>query len=350
MRRVGAAVGPTMTNVEGALVWVAAVLLALAVALLVMAIVARSRATALPRSLLVQYTPTVGTSIVEDAILAGRERRAISAALIDLAVRGRLRLLVEGDITREGIALQAVDESSLTDDERRLLSVVAGPDTPSGYSKRLSRDRRRIARRARGLIDMYVRRLQRDGLLDGTLRGRSAIRWCCVGVLFASVVTLAAPADPGAFGVASLAAAVSISALAVAPAGRTRRFTPQAQTRRAHLDGIRQYLALAEADRFRVLQSPTGARQGVDGEVARFALNERLLPYAVLFGLEKEWLRVLRVGYDELEDSSAAVLADAGARVAQVIDVGAALHGVANIAFAADHAVDAAGAVLDGLF
>ena len=129
------------------------------------------------------------------------------------------------------------------------------------------------------------------------------------------------------------------------PAGRTRRFTPQAQTRRAHLDGIRQYLSLAEADRLRVLQSPAGARQGVDGEVARFALSERLLPYAILFGLEKEWLRVLRFGYDELEDSSAAVLADAGARVAHVIDVGAAVHGVANIAFAADHAVDAAGAV-----
>src|SRR5690606_10798655 len=58
-----------------------------------------------------------------------------------------------------------------------------------------------------------------------------------------------------------------------------------------HLQGLREYIRLAEADRLRMLQSASGAERadsGVGGvDVVR--VYERLLPYAVLFGLEREW-------------------------------------------------------------
>src|SRR5690606_19474130 len=58
-----------------------------------------------------------------------------------------------------------------------------------------------------------------------------------------------------------------------------------------HLQGLREYIRLAEADRLRMLQSASGAeRSDADagpGDVVR--VYERLLPYAVLFGLEREW-------------------------------------------------------------
>jgi uncharacterized membrane protein YgcG len=71
---------------------------------------------------------------------------------------------------------------------------------------------------------------------------------------------------------------------------------------RDHLLGLRRYIDLAEKDRLAYLQSPQGAlREPVDvntpGEVVK--LYERLLPWAVVFGVEKKWMAVLERLYQE---------------------------------------------------
>lgn len=72
---------------------------------------------------------------------------------------------------------------------------------------------------------------------------------------------------------------------------------------RDHLAGLELYIRMAEQDRIRVLQSPEGAERrdisspvAADGSVDRvqaLRLTERLLPYAVVFGQEKEWAKEL---------------------------------------------------------
>ncbi len=72
-----------------------------------------------------------------------------------------------------------------------------------------------------------------------------------------------------------------------------------------YLEGIREYLTLAEEERLRAAQAPqtadlvsSGTRgfgdqpNQPDAEVVN--LYERLLPYAVLFGLERDWVEVVR--------------------------------------------------------
>ncbi len=59
------------------------------------------------------------------------------------------------------------------------------------------------------------------------------------------------------------------------------------------LSGLKVYMELAEEERLAVLQSPEGAiRRGDDRYVV---LHERLLPWAVLLGLAKEWAKELDV-------------------------------------------------------
>jgi len=69
-----------------------------------------------------------------------------------------------------------------------------------------------------------------------------------------------------------------------------------------HLWGLRDYISLAEKDRLTFLQSPSGAqlRHDVSIDAQVLVLNEKLLPYAVLFGLEKEWVRELGANYESL--------------------------------------------------
>ncbi|MFT4030207.1 MAG: DUF2207 domain-containing protein [Protaetiibacter sp.] len=76
--------------------------------------------------------------------------------------------------------------------------------------------------------------------------------------------------------------------------------TPDGAEYREQLLGLRDYIRLAEADRLRVLQSPSGAERAqiespVDpSDTAQLLrLNEKLLPYAILFGLEKQWVQQL---------------------------------------------------------
>jgi uncharacterized membrane protein YgcG len=59
-----------------------------------------------------------------------------------------------------------------------------------------------------------------------------------------------------------------------------------------YLLGLKEYIKLAEADRLKYLQSPQGAEKTpIDPNNPKqlVKLFEDLLPYAILFGLEKEW-------------------------------------------------------------
>ena len=78
---------------------------------------------------------------------------------------------------------------------------------------------------------------------------------------------------------------------------RQRVHTPAGAEAREHLEGVREFIRVAEADRLRYLQSYTGAERREDGSVSVVHLYERLLPYAMLFGMVKEWSKVLQVAY-----------------------------------------------------
>src|SRR5690606_2570681 len=68
-----------------------------------------------------------------------------------------------------------------------------------------------------------------------------------------------------------------------------------------YLEGVREFIRVAEADRLRMLQSYTGAERRSDGGVDVIHVYERLLPYAILFGQEKEWGTVLEHAYGQAQ-------------------------------------------------
>lgn len=59
-----------------------------------------------------------------------------------------------------------------------------------------------------------------------------------------------------------------------------------------YLEGLKLYISVAEEERLKMLQSPEGAEKvQIDGSDKKqlVKLYERVLPYAILFGQEKEW-------------------------------------------------------------
>ncbi|MDB5165916.1 MAG: hypothetical protein JWM00_806 [Candidatus Saccharibacteria bacterium] len=70
---------------------------------------------------------------------------------------------------------------------------------------------------------------------------------------------------------------------------------------RRYLDGLKMYIKVAETDRLKMLQSPEGAQKvkvSADDPAQLVKLYERVLPYAVLFGEEKEWNKQIGSYYE----------------------------------------------------
>ncbi|MCA9341494.1 DUF2207 domain-containing protein [Candidatus Saccharibacteria bacterium] len=73
-----------------------------------------------------------------------------------------------------------------------------------------------------------------------------------------------------------------------------------------YLAGLKMYIKIAEEDRLRYLQSPEGAEKvseiagkDISNPIKRVVLYEKVLPYAILFGQEKQWSKQLGGLYEQ---------------------------------------------------
>ena len=240
--------------------------------------------------------------------VAGVSAQTAPAQLVHLAVRGAIRF--EDGEPESGIfgpkaarpVLRLVDASRAIDplDAEALRALF--PAGAAGEALTLPEE-------DEGFSDQ-MQALQTAGTTAATERGYFTTvasptarlwAWISIGlVLVLGGFTVAAILVRGtplpllfiAMGVVALVAAV-------ASAVRQRVYTPLGAETREYLLGVREFIRVAEEDRLRMLQSYRGAERRADGEVDVVQLYERLLPYAMLFGMEREWTRVLQVTYEE---------------------------------------------------
>lgn len=333
----------------------------------------------------VQYAPERGSTVLRDALLLEADRRAASAALIDLAVKRKVTIVAGG--RREPIGVELASNVILTAEEVALLEVLFGPEHTPGRVRRFSSARRALGSRLRTLVFTTEHALARDGLIaerrvtwPGVTLTVFAYLGMLVEVLFL-VFTLVA-GDWPALILTIVAVAATIATIFVTPAW-WRHFLPPSRPKREHLAGLRQYMELAEADRLRVLQSPSGAMlratDAASGRVelraadaaagatpasspsdeslpdaateplARFHLHERLLPYAVLFGLEREWIAQLKLDGAALDRTNLDTVGDLLEVTAEIGDVFDAVGSLSELPAAVGDLTDGAGSVITGV-
>jgi hypothetical protein len=340
----------------------AVMLLAIAPAFLILGLgfVARAIAAQRVTALIVQYAPERGATVLRDALLVNADRRAASAALIDLAVKRKVRLLAGGS-KREPIGVEISPNALLAAEEIALLEALFGPEHTHGRVRRFSSERRALAGRLKTLVQNTEHALARDGLVAErrtTWPGMTLTVFAYLGMLVEALFIMFALIDGDwpALIATIVALAATIATIIVTPSS-WRRFLPPARLKREHLEGLRRYLDLAETDRMRFLQSQSGAEllatdaaaAGGGAQLTRFHLHERLLPYAVLFGLEREWIARLRLEHAALDQTNLDTLVgavDVTADVALALDTaGSALE----LTAAVGDLFDAGGSVLDGV-
>lgn len=246
-----------------------------------------------------EYGPPSDVDIVEGAELVNRTGAALPAAVLDTAIAGHLRLIEDPD-SSDGFALEFIDRAGATPLRAGVLAAVFGDDPAPGDRVVLGPDRPDVATDLQRLPAVAKATLRRRGWLEkpspgpSVLAGGIAVAAFALSVVALIVASIGQP--PPWWQIAAIPVTGMLGVLVFVLIRYRDRVTDAGAPARDHLRGLRDYLTLAEADRLRVLQSPEGAeRRRVDttDAVLMLHLYERLLPWAIVWGVERDWADVL---------------------------------------------------------
>lgn len=250
-----------------------------------------------------QYGPPAGVSLLEAGLLIERPGQSVPATIIDLAVRGAVRIQDLGTkASKPKFALQFVRADGLADPERDLLRALYGEEPVPGQVLPMHQANTKRASRVGEVAKALPERLRTRGWTHpapGSFPIWLRLLPLAVGLLttVGGIIVLVRGGE-NVFAVVALFVGTIVFAVggffAVRPTRRTRAGAELAE----EIDGIKMYVELAEADRYAVLQSVRSAERIDVADTRQLVrLTEQLLPYAVLWGLEKDWARELGTAY-----------------------------------------------------
>lgn len=242
------------------------------------------------------------------APLVPGSRHAVPAEIVHLAVGGMIRI--------EEVPAENPDTDEATPRLRRMKENAAAPDQLDSAAMKalfegvgndqpldVASDDEAFAARMNKLESKGTAALiSRGYATKERVRSAGVVQWVAVvlagiGVAL-SIWGIASGRVSARVGlVVAAIAAVLVLVGCIIAFSKHQMLTQKGALAAEHLAGVKEFIRVAEADRLRMLQSYTGAERRADGEVDVLHLYERLLPYAILFGQEKEWGAVLESAY-----------------------------------------------------
>ncbi len=260
-------------------------------------------------TIIAEYTPPREPELVTSAIVIRKSRRAIAATLVDLAVRKHIRIIetpARGWFARgNDYLLELQDATGLEGHERQLVTALFGWQLAPGTGYLMAKNDTVLSQHVRGIIQSATSRAASLGYRAPYRAFAAALPIIlAIGSLVAAFiigVTMAESSLGGALPLLLVIPAALVVPVVFVLVARVP-LTEKGSELRDHLKGLALYIRLAEADRLRMLQSPTGAeREAVSTDDPRQVLDiyEKLLPYAVLFSLERQWAEELGKYYTE---------------------------------------------------
>lgn len=244
-----------------------------------------------------EYLPPKMTSVLQSAQVIKNSTSDITAQLIDFAVRHYIKIYQTKNKTWLKPAeykLEIIkDIADLSKEERRLLADLFGKSNlkigatfainklqnNTDLAKKLIASRAWLRLQVRGMYALFERAEQ-----EAKGFRKFGFIFLVVGIITVSPLLIIA------------------AILAFIFSATTWPLTQKGAELRDYLRGLKKYITVAEVERIKMLQSPEGAEKvGVkigDDPAQLVKLYERVLPYAVLFGIEKEWTKQLGAYYD----------------------------------------------------
>jgi uncharacterized membrane protein YgcG len=264
---------------------------------------ARGRAT-----IIAEYAPPPASLAVSAALL-GKTAKLAPAMILRLAVAGNMRIVDKRGGQKPMFYLQFVRSDGADEADMAFLHAVFGTRLVSGEERNLIITNASSSKLIAAFTTSAKGAARSGGYLaprpTGMITGTAVL--AVVGIVVAILFSILSLVEVygGALPVVSLVGAI-LAGVATAFLLANEPRTELGSETRDHLLGLREYIALAEEDRIRVLQSPRGAeRVDTSDRTGVVKLYEKLLPYAVLFGLENQWAEELSRIYAQTDAAPA---------------------------------------------
>lgn len=245
-----------------------------------------------------EYLPPKETSVLTSSRIGDGVRSGMTAQIVDLAVRHYLKIYQTKDKSLFKSAeyeLEIIKPiGTLRVEERDFLATLFGK-RGTAVGSRL--DMKSLKNDYSVAAKMQKDTKKLDQLIKGAYelrqKNQRASKWFNV----VGSWTLAA-------GILTLSPLLLIAAIiALVCAAQLRPLTDKGLDLRRYLMGLKMYIGVAEEERLKMLQSPDGAEKvgekATDDPKKLVKLYEKVLPYAILFGQEREWNKQLGNYYEQ---------------------------------------------------
>lgn len=267
-----------------------------------------------------EYLPPKDVSAMLSADIVSKMKKAFAAQIVDLAVRGKIRIIESHKkilfIDRIKYSLEILSIDDLNNDEMFFIKTLF--DNPIVGSTHIINNKSPLT--AMQIVLLY--KSIRESAENQGYRIKKIIPTKVKNILmittallfFALLCELLAYDNLIGFGIVLLIIFMIVVPTACKQSTdgysggfrSIRPLTDKGSELRNYLTGFKLYIDLAEADRLRVLQSPQGADKtpiDPDNSTQIVKLYERALPYAILFNKEKEWSKKLGYYYENSNTS-----------------------------------------------
>lgn len=221
------------------------------------------------------------------------DSRDITATIIDLAIRGYMTIIedvtkrvLRRDLTTYRLRLEKTDFKGLDPRERELLTNLF-PTKEKGQEIQLADLKYKFVKVATKLRKDTKQLLLTGGYYQtrfSSLFGVGALGSTSIVFLFLFIFGAA----HGWLYFGTIVGAIIAACFVAALPSRTAKGVAAKE----HTEGLKLYLETAEEDRLKMLQSPSSPYAHHGAEPQRTVhLFEKLLPYAMVLGVEKEWAK-----------------------------------------------------------
>ncbi len=246
-----------------------------------------------------QYVPPEELSVLEAGEVLKQRFVAsfISAQIVDLAVRHYFKIyeVTEKKVLKDKTTYTVELVRSVTGlrpEEKAVIDMLFGDSASVGSKVDLSDLTSKLYKKAAELGKTIDRQLASEGYFIRPPQAifQTYLTWGIVLMVFGFVF------PPYTLGL--LLSGLVVLVMARFMPARTKKGVDL----RDYLYGLRDYMKLAEADRIKALQSPNGKlteKIDINDTTQLIKLYERLLPYAMLFGIEREWAKQFADLYHE---------------------------------------------------
>ena len=259
-------------------------------------------------TIVAEYLPPSNASVFVAGVVTNRKKKSVAAQIVSWAVGHKIRIIespAQGFFAfGDQYTLELLDPTGLDGDETQLAQTFFRGLAP-GSQYTISRSDTTVGKAIYAQLQAVQQATDDRGWHKKVPVGKRILPALCVmagaGLAFLMFILMMDDAR-GGFLPFLLWAPAGVSVLLVLSIVSRRVLTDKGAELRDYLKGLELYISVAETDRIRMLQSPEGAeRTSVDttdrGQMLK--LYERVLPYAVLFGQEKQWSKLLGEYYDQ---------------------------------------------------